>query len=56
MKKLLTLNEAAEFLNLKISRIRYEIFHGRLPHFKIGRSIRFDLDDLIKWVKDQKVG
>jgi excisionase family DNA binding protein len=55
MKKLLTLVEAAEFLNLKVSRLRYEVFNKRVPHFKIGRSIRFDTEDLINWVKEQKV-
>ncbi len=52
--KLLTLNEAASFLNLKISRLRYEIFKKSIVHFKVGRSIRFSEKDLISWIMSQK--
>lgn len=52
--KLLTLIEASELLNLKVSRLRYEVFHKRIPHFKIGRSIRFSENELISWVMSQK--
>ena len=31
----LTLEEAAQFLNLKVSRIRYEIFRQSIPFFKV---------------------
>lgn len=54
MKNLLTLVEAARFLNFKESRLRYEVFHRRIPFFKIGRSIRFDADDLTNWVQAQR--
>lgn len=52
--KFLTLVEASHFLNLKKSRLRYEIFHKKIPHFKIGRSIRFSEKDLISWIMNQK--
>jgi excisionase family DNA binding protein len=52
--KFLTLLEAAQLLNLKTSRLRYEIFHKSIPHFKIGRSIRFSEKDLISWIMSQK--
>lgn len=52
--KFLTVLEAASFLNLKVSRLRYEVFHKNVPHFKIGRSIRFSEKDLIAWILNQK--
>ncbi len=52
--KFLTLTEASQFLNLKISRLRYEVFHKKIPYFKIGRSIRFSENDLMSWVLSQK--
>ena len=55
-KKLLTINEAADLLAMSKSRVRYEIFHKRMPFFKIGRSIRFDEKDLITWIDNQKKG
>ena len=54
MIKLLTLLEASERFNLKVSRLRYEVFHKKIPHYKIGRSIRFSETDLISWIMNQK--
>jgi len=52
--KLLTLIQASELLSLKVSRLRYEVFHKRVPHLKIGRSIRFSKSDLLLWLEKQK--
>ena len=52
--RFLTLTEAAQYLNLKVSRMRYEVFHRSISYFKIGRSIRFDERDLIMWVANKK--
>lgn len=54
MKKYVTINEAAEFLNLKVSRLRYELFHKRIPFYKVGRTIMFDTGELIEWVTGQR--
>lgn len=54
INKLLTIEEAAKMLNLKASRIRYEIFMKRINYFKIGRSIRFDEKELVLWALSQK--
>lgn len=48
------IEDASRFLNLKVSRIRYEIFRKSIPYFKIGRSVRFSKKDLISWVLNQK--
>jgi excisionase family DNA binding protein len=52
---LLILTEAAKFLSIKESRLRYAIFKKEIPFIKIGRLIRFDRQELIKWLEDQKV-
>lgn len=52
--KIFDIKAAALFLSLTESRIRYEVFHKRIPYFKVGRSIRFDEKDLINWVLNQK--
>ena len=51
---LLTIQEAAEFLNLKVSRMRTAVFKKEIPYIKLGRLVRFDPNDLIKWVEKQK--
>lgn len=54
-KPLLSIKQAAALLNLKESRLRYEVFMKRMPHHKIGRSIRFQEDELKHWVQTKKV-
>ncbi|MGZ3725172.1 MAG: DNA-binding protein [Pseudobdellovibrio sp.] len=48
------MTQASEFLNLKLSRLRYEVFHKRIPYFKVGRSIRFEEKELTVWLMNQK--
>lgn len=55
-KNLLTIEEAAAYLNLKVSRIRYEVFKKGIPCYKIGRSIRFSISELDSWVEKKKIG
>lgn len=54
--KYLTIREASIFLNMKNSRLRYEIFKKRIPYYKIGKSIRFDQAELVIWVLNHKQG
>lgn len=46
MNKLITLSEAAEYLQVSIASVRRLIRRGKLPLIKIGRSTRIDPDDL----------
>lgn len=52
--KLLTVEQAAIQLNLKVSRVRYEVFKKTIPFYKIGRSIRFSEKDLANWLLAHK--
>ena len=29
---------------------------GQIPHVRIGRSVRYSIDDLIEWIDGQKRG
>jgi excisionase family DNA binding protein len=54
---LLDIKRAAEYLGLKPQRIRYEVFKGRMPHVKLGRSVRFTVQQLETWIqKNSKKG
>lgn len=54
-KQLLTCKEAAAYLNLNESRIRYEVFLKRIPHIKIGRTVRFATEQLDNWISKYSV-
>lgn len=53
--QLMTIEEAANFLNLKVSKLRKDIFNKSIPHYKIGALIRFKKEDLVKWVEGKLV-
>lgn len=53
-KSILTFEETCKFLQIKKSRLRTAIFRREIPFLKIGRLIRFDLDDLKVWLTKLK--
>ena len=54
-EKLLTIDEAAERLNVKVSRIRTLLFQEDLPRIKIGRLVRIAESDLEDYIAKQRV-
>lgn len=50
---LLTVDAAAEYLGYKPNTIRNKVSLGQLPATKIGRTLRFRLSDLNRWIEEQ---
>lgn len=48
----LDIDQAAKFLNVKVSRLRTAILRKEIPYFKVGRLVRFHKDDLETWIND----
>ncbi|MCP4959211.1 MAG: helix-turn-helix domain-containing protein, partial [bacterium] len=44
--QLLTIDEAAERLNVSVRFVRRLVAERRVPYLKIGKFVRFDQDDL----------
>ncbi len=51
MKTLLTPQQAADYLRVKISTIRKWTHFGYIPKIKLGGAVRFDLDELDAWME-----
>jgi excisionase family DNA binding protein len=47
---------AAEFLHRSRNSIYILAREGKIPHYKIGNSIRFDLDELRSWLESNRRG
>ena len=54
-KSYLTPHQLCELLNIKESRLRTLIFKKEIPFLKIGRLLRFDRAEIIKWMDSKKV-
>jgi excisionase family DNA binding protein len=50
-EKLLTISELALFLNIKQKTIYARAEAGEIPHYHIGRLIRFRLDEIDAWLE-----
>lgn len=51
MPTLLTAPELAALLKLPVARIYRLAREGQLPHFKVGRSVRFDHEAVLESMK-----
>jgi excisionase family DNA binding protein len=47
---------AAEFVNLGLNTIYILARAGKIPHYRIGSSVRFRKSDLERWLESQRRG
>ena len=52
---LLSIDDAAKLLQVKVSRLRTAVFKREIPFVRIGRLIRFKESDLRQWIDDKTV-
>jgi excisionase family DNA binding protein len=51
----LTLEELLKKLPLKRSRVYYLVHTNQIPHHHIGRTLIFDYDEIVVWVRNDGV-
>ena len=51
MQKLLTVEEIAEYLQVKPSTIYQWTHQGFIPHVKLGNRVRFRLSQVDRWIE-----
>jgi len=52
--EILTLKEVAEYLKLAEKTAYRLAAEGKLPGFKVGGSWRFEREDVLQWIEEQK--
>ena len=53
-KRFLNAKEIAVYLGLAEPTIRSWIKFDKIPHSKLGRAVRFDLQKIEEWLKEQE--
>jgi len=48
--QLMTTKEVGELLQKKPRTIMEMCYRGQIPHLKVGRSTRFNFDDVMEWL------
>jgi len=54
-KKLLTISEVSNYLNIKQKTIYAKVEAGDIPCYRIGRLIRFNKDEIDAWISTKKI-
>ena len=53
-KEFLTAKEAAAFLGYKVSYLYKLIMWRKLPHYKVGKGVRFKREDLVNYLTAER--
>ncbi len=49
-RRLVDIDGAAEYLTVSVRYVRTLVADRRLPYLKVGKYVRFDLDELDDWL------
>jgi len=53
---LMTVKSAAESMAISQRKLWSLTKSGEIPHVRIGRSVRYAVDDLVEWISRQRTG
>jgi len=53
-KSLMTTLEVCDLLSIKMSRLRTMVFKKEIPVIRLNRLLRFDPDEIEKWLNNKK--
>ena len=54
MKELCDIKTIAEYLNVSVPYIRKLVYSKRIPHYKIGNRLIFDIKEINEWLETYK--
>lgn len=52
--KIITVKELSELIKIKEKTIYYLVSQGSIPHYRIGKLVRFNQDEIEHWMKSNK--
>ena len=50
----MTAQELSSYLNINVKTIYYFVRKGSIPHYRIGKLVRFRQDEIDKWLVSRK--
>lgn len=52
MKKLIDINQLAEYIGVSTHTIYLWVSQRKIPYVKLGRNLRFRVDDIEQWIEE----
>ena len=53
-KEFLNVSEVGKYLGIKISTLYFYVENGNIPHYRVGRLIRFKKLEIDQWMQENK--
>lgn len=53
-KEFYTTKELSELLMVSLQWVKRKVKSGEFPYYRIGRQIRFKIEDIKQWIEEQK--
>ncbi len=50
-----SVNEIAEYLGVKISTVYSWVHTRQIPYYKIGRLVKFKIEEVEQWIMEKRV-
>jgi excisionase family DNA binding protein len=50
----LTIQEVSQYLHIKPATLYSKVGGGEIPHYKVGRLVRFKREDIDRWMEDHR--
>ena len=54
--RLWTIDDVAEFCQVKSAIVKRWLYTSDIPYIKLGRCHRFDPKDIVRWINKRKLG
>ncbi|MDD5431663.1 MAG: helix-turn-helix domain-containing protein [Candidatus Omnitrophica bacterium] len=55
VKRFLNVEELAEYLGFAVGTLYVWVCRKKIPYLKIGRTVKFDLQEIENWLKDKRI-
>ena len=55
-KRFLRIEELSKYMGTPVATLYTWTHQKKIPHLKMGRSVRFDLREIEAWLKERRVG